>query len=129
MAEYEPELGQLIFGQPHQEYEVSEYVEAVLAMLDREMERVWFNTHGHNDPYSSPFRNTSASYVTDTFEAHAYSWTDDEQEYNFKWRDVRISWYKYLGRGMSANVKIPPDLGAEMLDDCLRAVRKLETEE
>lgn len=127
MSEYQPELGQAIFGQPHQQYEVPEFVEAALAMLDREMERVWCNAHQMNERYSSPFSNTGGRYEeTPVFSVHAYDWSENEQQWNFRWGDIQISWYKYLGRGMSANVGITPDIAAAMLKECLEAVRALE---
>lgn len=130
MTKYEPELGQMVFGQPYKEFEVGPYVKAALAMIDREMERVWFNTHGHNDPYSSPFGNHGSQYEEcSEFKVHSYDWGDEEQPWNFKWGDIEISWYKYLGRGMSANQMITPDMGATMLRCCLAALAELEKRE
>ena len=40
---YEPELGQAIFGQPFKQYECPEYVEAALSHLGREVWRVEHN--------------------------------------------------------------------------------------
>ena len=125
MKEYEPELGQAVFGQPWQQYGVSEYVTACLRMMAEEIDRVMWNNG--DKAYENPFSNTGNSLVTDVFRAHAYSWNDDvEQPYNFKYGNIEISWYKYLGRGMSANKQITPDEAAKMLDDCLASIRALE---
>jgi hypothetical protein len=121
---YQPELGQMIFGQPHQNHEVSNLVDAALCRIRDELDRVMWNVN--QEQYSSPFGNTGNAFKCETFEVHAYSWGDDEQPFNFKWRDVEISWYKYLGRGMSSNMEIPPALVSEMLDDCLRAAAAWE---
>ena len=123
-AEYEPELGQMIFGQPHKQFEVPEIVEAALRSLDNELERVMWSAQ--QKEYASPFGNTGNSFKCATFEVAAYSWSDDVQSFNFKWRDVEISWYKWCGRGMSANKEISPDLASEMLNDCLAALRAME---
>jgi len=124
MSEYEPELGQAIFGQPHKQFGCSALVTAALEEIAGELSRVMRNLRQRH--YDSPFRNTGASFKCNTFEVHAYSWSDEEQPYNFKWRDVEIGWYKYLGRGMSANQNIPPDRVSEMLDDCIAALRQYE---
>jgi hypothetical protein len=121
---FEPELGQMAFGQPYKEHEVSNLVDAALCRIRDELRRVMWNIHQRE--YENPFGNSGNSFKCDTFEVQAYSWGDDEQPFNFKWRGVEISWYKYLGRGMSANQKISADLAAEMLDDCLAAVIRYE---
>lgn len=121
---YQPELGQMCFGQPWQQHETSELVRAVLSRIDDELGRVIWNTT--QEAYNSPFGNTSESFKCDAFEVQAYSWAEDGQPYNFKWRDVEISWYKYLGRGMSANKVLEPGLLSEMLDDCMAALSRYE---
>jgi hypothetical protein len=123
---YQPELGQMIFGQPSQSYEGSELLDAALRAISNELDRAMWNIE--QEEYSSPFDNTGNRFECDTFKAHAYSWGDDEQPWNFKWRDVEISWYKWSGRGLSTNKPLPPDLISEMLDDCLGAVRRHERE-
>lgn len=119
MTNYEPELGQAIFGQPFKQHAVSNIVDAALCRIRDELDRVMWNVN--QKEYDSPFGNTGNSFKCETFEVAAYSWGDDEQPYNFKWRHIEISWYKYLGRGMSSNVEISPDIASEMLDDCLKA--------
>jgi hypothetical protein len=117
---YTPELGQALFGQPSQAFEVPEIMEAALASIrDRLDILMWNRTQ---EEYASPFGNTGNSYTNETFRVVAYSWGSDEQPFNFAWRDLRISWYKYFGRGMSANLEITPDLASECLTDCLRSL-------
>ena len=54
----------------------------------------------NQEEYDSPFDNTGNSFIGENFEVHAYDWDEDSsQEYNFKFGDIKISWYKYLGRG------------------------------
>lgn len=120
---YEPEMGQYLFGQPHQEFEVPEIMDAALKFIAKRLDVLMWNIH--QKIYDSPFSNTGSSYVSPVFEVHAYSWDEDEkQEYNFKWNDLKISWYKYLGRGMSANMEITPDLASECLKACLRHIEE-----
>ena len=126
MTEYEPELGQMVFGQPWKPHAVPEIWDAALEFLDQELMRVLNNIQ---DRRPSPFRNTGESYECDAFHVQAYSWNEDEEQpWNFKWRDVEISWYKYLGRGMSANQELSPDRAQEMLVDCIQCLRKIEEE-
>jgi hypothetical protein len=125
MKNYEPELGQAAFGQPTQQFECPEYIEALLKHLADELGRVvWNNTQKE---YPSPFENTGNKFKSRTFKVEAYSWDEDaHQQYNFKWKDVEISWYKYLGRGMSINKELTPGEAVEMFDDCLASIRKME---
>jgi hypothetical protein len=125
--QFEPELGQMVFGQPFKQYEGSELLDAALRAISNELDRVMWNIE--QKEYSSPFDNTGNQFECDTFKAHAYSWNDEEdQPWNFKWRDVEVSWYKWSGRGLSTNKPLAPDLISEMLDDCLAAVRRHEKE-
>ena len=122
MSGYKPEIGQALFGQPFKQHGVPEIAEAALAMLSAELDRVMANAT--QKEYDSPFSNTGNSFKNKTFEVRAYSWDESvEQPYHFKWRDIEISWYKYLGRGMSANREIDPVLAAELLMECLASLR------
>ena len=123
---FEPELGQMVFGQPWGEYRASNLLIAALESISTELDRVMWNIY--QVEYDSPFENTANDFQCDAFEVDAYSWDDDIQPYNFKWRDVEVKWYKYLGRGTSVNQELSNDKIAEMLDDCLGALRKYEAE-
>lgn len=110
--EYEPELGQMCFGQPWQLLKISGKVERALQAL----QCAW-NAIRRDD---NPFENTGARYDGKNFQVHAYSWNDEEeQEFNFAWRDVRVSWYKYLGRGTTINREMSDVEVAEMLHECM----------
>lgn len=126
--EYEPELGQLVFGQPWQEYDAPELLISVLRSIDTMLETVLWNIH--QEQYVSPFSNTGANFkCNNTFEVQAYSWNEDiNQEWNFKWKDLRVSWYKHLKRGTTVNRLIEPDEIAELLKDCYGALIKYEKE-
>lgn len=125
MSEYTPELGQSIFGQAHKQYDVPVIWDAALSFLREELSCIMRNIH--QTDYSNPFGNTGNEFSCPVFKIEAYSWDDAyEQPFNFKWEDVEISWYKYLGRGMSANKELSPDLAATMLAECLEACRQID---
>ena len=117
---FRPEIGQALFGQPHQAHEVPEIMEAALAFIRHRLDTVMWNIH--QKEYVSPFSNTGNSFKNDVFEAVAYSWGEEEQPYNFAWKDLRISWYKHAGRGMSSNIPVTPQIASDCLVDCLRSL-------
>jgi len=107
-------------------FEVPIIWEAALQYLSYDLCRVMQNKT--QKEYQSPFSNTGNKFKCDAFEVEAYSWGDDEQPFNFKWRDVEISWYKWCGRGMSSNVELTPQLAQEMLVDCLKCLQIIDNE-
>jgi len=132
MASFEPELGQMMFSNTEwQEHEVPEFALAALEYLVGEIGRVYWNNN--QEEFESPTQNTGADYKTDKFKMRAYCWCDGERHKkgcpaNFEWRDVKINWYKRLGRGTSSNTQLTPELTATMLEDCLESVRATEKE-
>jgi|TARA_Y100000310_G_scaffold307831_1_gene350316 hypothetical protein len=129
MSNYEPELGQMAFGVSWGKYEVPEIWSAALLKLREELDRVMWNKNQQD--YDSPFDNTGNKFSCDVFQVQAYNWNDIEDEeghllsantWNFKWRDIEISWYKYFTRGLSSNKELTVDLAGEMLKECLEAL-------
>ncbi len=129
VKQYEPELGQAAFGQPHKEFEVPEIMDAALQYIRYELERVRWNIRQHDS--SDPFGNNGpdGDYDSEVMKVAAYSWGDDGQPWNFKCGDIEISWCKYMGRGMSANVVITPDMASEILLKCLSHLREIDERE
>ena len=114
---FEPEFGQLVMGQPPQEFETPGYVDAALEFLAE----MFFEDK--NISKENPFRNTGYSWKNNVFEVHAYDWNEDHiQEYNFKYKDIKVSWYKYLGRGSSINREVTPVECWEMLKECVESL-------
>ena len=110
-------------------YSCPEWVEALLWEIDREMARVHWNVfHKEMD---SPFLNTGNKYMNPIFEVSAYSWSDDdEDEVNFRCKDIEISWYKHLGRCTEININ-PNEEGfnekmIDMFNECMKAVTEGE---
>lgn len=125
-SNFEPEIGQLLFGQPSQSYSVPQIMESALRYIRDELDRVMWNLKQRN--FDSPFSNTGGRFECDIFKVHAYSWSDDEQTWNFYHpkSGLKISWYKYLGRGLSSNMIISPDFASEVLRDCIDACLAVE---
>jgi len=90
MNNYQPEIGQMCFGQQWKKYEGSNLLIAALQAIDSELRRIMWNAN--QEEYNSPFDNTGNRYKNDVFEVQAYSWDDSyEQPFNFKWDNVEVS--------------------------------------
>lgn len=130
MSQFIPELGQMCFGQPFKEFSVPSYVEATLVFLREEIERFFHNKFGSKlGPSINPFDNSGFRAGSPVFSIHAYSWNEEEnQQWNFRYHKIgfEVSWYKYLGRGMSCNFEISSEECSKMLDDCLSYIRTQE---
>ena len=77
--------------------------------------------------YDSPFENTGNHFENDTFKVKAYSWNGERNEWNFMYKDVIISWYKYLGRGTCINHPISRDEAINMFNDCMSSLDNIDT--
>lgn len=119
---YIPELGQLAWGQPSQPLECPVYIESILRLIEKRMD-IKFGWVPLTGTDGNPFRNTGGEFHNDTFQVEAYSWNEDvEQLYNFKYNDIEVSWYKYVGRGMSINRAVSHQEAAKMVTDCLKSL-------
>jgi hypothetical protein len=99
------------------------FIEAILRQIEFELCRVMWNNN--QEEYASPFDNTGNNYKNDVFEVRAFDWSDEpEVDWNFKYKDIEISWYKYLGRGMDWNRPITLEELQSMLEECLESVNK-----
>ena len=68
-----------------------------------------------------PFGNTAETLNTSIFTAKAYDWNNDTPG-EFCWRDVRVSWYKHLGRETRINRKLTEDELAMLAQQCASAL-------
>lgn len=116
------EIGDLVFNNNiHQTYTCPNYIIALLREIESKLRIVYWNKY--QNELDSPFGNTGNEFKNDVFEVQAYNWDDDyEQPYNFKWKDVEISWYKHLGRGTTINKKINHHKAIEMFDECIKSL-------
>ena len=104
------------------------YVQAAFSKIDEQLSRVMWNIN--QEEYLSPFSNTGERFKNDVFEVEAYSWDDEyNQEYNFKWNDYKVRWYKHCLRDPQSNREITPDECAKMLDECLESIYKMDIED
>jgi len=104
------------------------YVRAALSLIKERLDIAMWNST--QKEYDSPFGNTGNNFSNETFEVAAYNWNEEEdQAYNFKWRDYKIRWYKYFGRGMNSNRYISPEECAKMLDEIIKSLDKIGVEE
>ena len=73
-----------------------------------------------------PFSNTGMQYNNNVFEVEAYSWDDEGQgqDYNFKWKDIEVSWYKHLLRGTIINREVSQEEALEMMKECVKSLNK-----
>ena len=109
-------------------YRVLPYQIALLEGIREELSRIMENIT--QEEYADPFGNSGnvEGFKNDTFEVHAYDWGDDNQEFNFKWGEVEVTWYKYLGRGTYVNKKLTADEWVEMFNRCMYSLSKYEDE-
>ncbi len=128
---YTPELGQMVFGQ-WQEYKVPEwlitYLKTIRTLLNHKLsggvkteEYTWSE---------SPFEISRNPFDNGVFQVRVPNpnncWDEEDEDepyWNFKWEDLKICWYKYLGRGMSMNREITGDEGSQLLLECLDSLR------
>lgn len=116
MEKFEPELGQLVNGQPWQKFETPVYIDAALEYL-----ACHFDDKKISD--DNPFRNTGFNWVNEVFEVHAYDWNENHhQKYNFKYKDIEVSWYKYASRSSSINQEVSVEECWKMLQDCMNSL-------
>lgn len=115
MPDFEPELGQAIFGHGGQSKSASLHLEVAMDSLANAFDVC-------NPKADNPFANSAARYAWSCFEVHAYDWGDEGQPWNFKHRDLTVSWYKYQGRGMSCNRDISDAKVSEIFAECMRAM-------
>ena len=118
------ELGNLMFNiNQNQQYSCPHYVIALLNEIANQLSRIMWNKN--QKEYESPFGNTGNKFFNKVFQVQAYDWNEDiEQQFNFKYKDIKISWYKYLGRDTTINKEITPEEATKMFDDCINSLKE-----
>jgi hypothetical protein len=104
-------------------------LEAALFYIKSELDRLMWNKY--QKQYDNPFDNTGEDFKNDVFEVKSYDWGFeyegkelDKTPHNFSWRDFKVYWYKYLGRGTKCNRSISNKEIAIMLDECLESLKE-----
>lgn len=119
------EFGQLLYtNNVIFQQDCPEWIIALLKDLNRHLKRVMWNIN--QEEYESPFENTGNDFVGENFEVHAYNWNDVGQPFNFKYKNIEISWYKYLGRGTTINGFYEPREIIEMYNVCLNEIERMD---
>ena len=115
------ELGNLMFnGNTIHRYICPEYIITLIRDLGQRIEQIT----GHN-----PCDNTCSIFETETFVIEAFNWNEEiDQPYNFKYKDIEISWYKRLGRDTTINGDYSATQIIEMYNKCIEAIYKYEEE-
>lgn len=127
----ELELGNIMFNtNKNQVYACPKYVIALLKDISSNLKRVMWNKY--QKEYDSPFDNTGNKFKLGNFEVQAYSWDDDiSQPYNFIYKvdksksnldDIKISWYKYVGRDTTVNQELDPDVWIDIYNDIMKQI-------
>lgn len=101
-------------------YPCPRWIGAMLIDLDYEIGRLYWNKH--QKKWDSPLQNTGAEYKNEVFELKAYNW--NEEDYNFRFGDFKIYWYKHINRAMEMNKKITPEEFVSIYNKCLDSVYK-----
>ena len=105
------------------QYETSDFVEALIIALKRELDLVYWNWNQESLDDRKDWQFTD---LPGGFEYRRYYW-DDEEEFcelpNMKFAGVSINWYKHIGRGMSTNVDFSNDQWVQWFGEALNAIR------
>lgn len=134
----ELELGNLMFNtNANQRYKCPNYIVALLREIQRQLDRIMWNIY--QKEYDNPFENSANSFELGNFKIQAYSWDEEaNQEYNFIYKvdkskanmpDLKISWYKYLGRDTTINQEIDSNVMVDIFNDIIDQLHKFENEE
>lgn len=108
-----PELGQMMFGTPN-----------VAGNHDAEWAR--HGLYSISEALGNERPGYACDFENDVFEMHPYWWGDEDapeaERPNFRHKasGLEISWYKYIGRGMSGPER--PSNWPQIVADCISSV-------
>lgn len=102
----------------------TELINAVLQHIRFYLDTCYWNRYQQD--MISPFDNSGVNYHNDTFTVRAYDWVGDNEKPNFEYKNFKVWWYKYCGRGMYIKTSHPltVDFFAKMIEDCTKAIRQ-----
>lgn len=130
------ELGNIAFNNnANQQLNCPEYIVALLRDIDRQLKRIMWNIY--QKEYDNPFENTANTFELGNFKIQAFNWNDEvEQEFNFLYKvdktkanmpDLKISWYKYLGRDTTINQDIDANVMIDIYNDIIKQLLQYES--
>lgn len=139
---YKPNFAEIMLRNAHEEYDLGEnerYASEKLYALSEQLGRMNPKAQAHGClggewGYGQDFKN-------DVFEMHPYWWGectcgagDESDEHkdecklmlpNFRCGDIEISWYKYIGRGMTVSRKVSREELREMFRKCFASISQV----
>jgi len=127
MIYYQPEIGQLLFGNPMGGFEMPPYACSMLTGLLDNFDQVYWNQHQHE------WQRDACVEIGPVY-FRPYWWGDDDTPEaglpNFGLTDdpVEIRWYKHAKRGQSVNMDLTPGQWAAWHDRVYRAMMMIEYE-
>lgn len=118
---YQPELGQMLFGNPTGEYEMPEYAGSLLHGLLNEFERIFRNMNQKQWDRDEPVSFNGVYF-------RPYWWGDENApeaslpNFGLDGDGIEIRWYKHPGRGLSVTHDLTPGQWAAWHDRVARAL-------
>ena len=117
----QPELGQIMFGNPTGAYGTEEWVDALVEALLYDIERVYWNQQQEQ-------WNRYEDIKMEGVEFRPYYWGDNEEEaakpnLKFDFSEQAIRWYKHPGRGQSSELKFTPEEWIEWFNKGMAVIR------
>lgn len=106
-----------------QNFEADDFVEALVYGLKTELDRAYWNWH---QEILDNRKDWQLLDIGEGFEYRRYYWGDEEHECslpNLAFREVRINWYKHIGRGMSVNVDWDANRWRVWFDEAMKVIR------
>lgn len=73
----------------------------------------------------NPCENNSSYFRNSVFQLNAFNWFSEEasgHDYNFKYKNFYISWYKYLGRSSFQSQKMTHTAWSNIYQECLNSI-------
>ena len=119
------ELGNIIFNEnKNQEFVCPNWVIALLKDIKDRLSVAFWNQYQLDLP--SPFDNSGNTYEGKTFTVSSHDWSSEyKRPYNFKYKNIEISWYKYLGRDTTINGDYSPEEIIEMYDNIINEINNI----
>ena len=112
------ELGQAIYGNPTGEHPCPRWVDALVAEIIDDIDRVFWNKNQREWNQCEDPRIPGVEF-------RPYFWGDDDAEAakpNLKHGAIEVRWYKHPGRGTSLNVAATPEVIIPWFDSAIAAI-------
>lgn len=129
---------QAMGGGAYGEYQATDFHEALLREIGREISRIHWNRYqkpwdtSEDDPEIPGIWWRNFRYDCPCLEVDSGGWSDERYHTedclrtkpNFQFETVTFNWYKHLGRGMSTNTSMDAEGWMRWFDRCIAKVRE-----